>query len=173
MEKYDEWKTDLKKKERLIKKMAKLLQEGHRMLDEVCPRCDAILFLRKDVNLRYCPNCDIFLATPEELNKLDRSSINIVGEYAGGRVIEYKDKEIVAAPKLGARTKQQEAKLQVELKETQVDELKRLMYGLMVKIISKILEDIDYELGKLDIKEAFELLEFICRITKQLGVKNE
>ena len=40
-----DWKSDPEKREKLVKKMARLLQEGHRMLDEICPRCDAVLFL--------------------------------------------------------------------------------------------------------------------------------
>ena len=72
-----DWRNDPEQKRRLISHMAELLREGHKMLDEVCPRCGAILFFRKDVGLKYCPNCRIFLATPEELEKINQRNLRI------------------------------------------------------------------------------------------------
>jgi len=158
----DDWKRDPEKKRKLIEKMAKLLQEGHRMLDEVCPQCDAILFLRKDVGLRYCPNCDIFLASPEELSKLDKKDIVVVGEYSGGKVVEYKGEEqrigVIKPQRTGVST----------LYTIDVD-VSELLNRLIKEIVNKILTNLDYELSRLSLKESFELLKLICEIKSILS----
>jgi len=168
-----DWKSDPEKREKLVKKMARLLQEGHRMLDEICPRCDAVLFLRKDVNLRYCPNCDVFLASPEELERIDKRNIRVVGEYMGGKVIEYTgEKEMVTPVKEPRSVKAVREGIPKVDKEYQGD-IVDLMDRLIVAIINGILKDLDYEIGRLSIKELFELLDAACKIRNRLRDKIE
>lgn len=168
-----DWKSDPEKRDKLIKKMARLLQEGHRMLDEICPRCDAVLFLRKDVNLRYCPNCDVFLASPEELERIDRRNIRIVGEYMGGKVIEYTGKkEMVMSIKEPPSGKALREGIPRVDKEYEGD-IVELMDRLIVAIINGILKNLEYEIGRLSIKELFELLDVACKIRNRLRDKIE
>lgn len=159
-----EWKKNPEARKKLIEKMARLLQEGHKMLDEVCPRCDAILFLRKDLNLRYCPNCDIFLASPAELEKLKREDIRIIGEFSGGRIIEYGDIE-----------KQKEAEgPHVKIMDASIGrvmgrgDVATLLDGAISSILKAISENLKVELRRLTIKDLFELLKVVLEIRKNL-----
>ncbi len=166
MNKQVEWKTDPEKRKKLINKMIRLLQEGHRMLDELCPRCDAILFYRKDVGLRYCPNCDIFLASPEEIEKVGRENIRIIGEFSGGRVIEYEPTGKVA-PSATSRDRQLQSP-EVRQPRTGRNDVEESINNMIRLIIGKIVGEIDYELKRLSLKESFEILKLILEIRNLL-----
>lgn len=50
------------------------------MLDESCPKCGTPLFYIKEVGLKYCPKCDIYVATLEEIEnaKIDKSKLKLI-----------------------------------------------------------------------------------------------
>ena len=163
MSREENWTKNPDTKDKLIEKMVSLLRDGHRMLDEVCPRCGAILFLRKDVGLRYCPNCNIFLATPEELKKVDRSKIKIIGEVSGGEVIEFGqekvdlEKQIERGPHAIGRG---EIRKLVESKEDLDAQLKLLVR----RIVDQICYLLEFEIGRLSIKDLLEILKLLLEI---------
>ena len=45
------------KEDQLIKKMAKLLQEGATMLDKVCPQCNTLIYRLPNKKI-ICPSCN-------------------------------------------------------------------------------------------------------------------
>jgi len=163
----ENWTKNPDTKNKLIEKMVSLLRDGHRMLDEVCPRCGAILFLRKDVGLRYCPNCNIFLATPEELGKVDRSKIKIIGEVSGGKVIEFEqekvglEKQIEREPHAMDRG---EVRKLVESKEDLDAQLKLLVR----RVVDQICYLLEFEIGRLGIKDLLEILKLLLEIRELL-----
>lgn len=50
-------------------RMTKLLKQGNKLLAEYCPKCGTPLFLIKDKGLKYCPKCQVYLATEEEIEE--------------------------------------------------------------------------------------------------------
>ena len=158
----DDWKKDPEKKKKLIEKMVRLLQEGHRMLDEICPKCDSILFYRKDVGLRYCPYCDVFLASPEELEKLNRSDIKIIGEYAGGRIIEYKRPQEVPTEALQPRESQPISRTPNTSGEA--ESLNQLIDRLVRIILEKLQDRLLYELERAPIRDILGLLKVLMEL---------
>lgn len=165
-----DWRKNSEKREKLVKKMARLLEDGHRMLDQICPKCGTIIFFRKDIGLKYCPNCDIFLATPEEIAKIGESRVKIIGEFVGGRVIETKEgvKEKYA-PKPRARVGIRERVQGIEFREdisAEIDDLLKI-------IIQKIKERIDYEFDRLSLIDAFKVLGLILKLKLKISEDNE
>jgi len=164
-----DWRKDPKKRSDLIKKMARLLEDGHRMLDEVCPKCGTILFFRKDVGLKFCPNCEIFLATPEEISKMNKNRVEIIGEYIGGKIVEVsedKKKGVLAAKKLPIEKNKRIKAIGVGgdiLME--IDEILRM-------IIQKIKERIVYEFDRLSLMDAFEVLKLIFELKLKISEDN-
>ncbi len=65
------------KEDQLIKKMAKLLQEGATMLDKVCPQCNTLIYRLPDKKI-ICPSCnrEIIIQKEESLPQKNVVSTN-------------------------------------------------------------------------------------------------
>ena len=59
------------KDEQLIKKMAKLLQEGATMLDKVCPECNTLIY-RLPNKMIICPSCNREIIIQKQNSSHDR-----------------------------------------------------------------------------------------------------
>lgn len=70
MEAKKEGKEELEEEE-VSKRVAKLLKQGNKMLSEHCPKCGSPLFLIKERGLKYCPKCEVYLASRAEIKKAD------------------------------------------------------------------------------------------------------
>jgi len=165
-DKEESWIRNPELKDKLIQKMVLLLREGHRMLDETCPRCGAILFLRKDVGLRYCPNCEVFLATPEELKRIDKSRIKVIGEVGGGEIVEFKEK-----PRVGNKTIEERAytgKEKPRFPTSEMEDIDKLLELLVKRILDQISYTLEFEIRRLSIKDLLEILRLLLEIRRLL-----
>ncbi|NIQ06254.1 MAG: hypothetical protein GWO20_11190 [Candidatus Korarchaeota archaeon] len=62
--------NEKEQEERDVRKhVVSLLKRGNRLLAEHCPKCGTPLLLIKDKGLKYCPKCQVYLATREEIEK--------------------------------------------------------------------------------------------------------
>ena len=163
----NEKRQDKEKEQRdkLIQKMVTLLREGHRMLDETCPQCGTILFLRKDVGLRYCPNCEIFFATPKELSKIDTSRIRILGEVKGGEIIRFEQHPPISENMQANKMEKVTFNKRIGKED---NSLKIQLEFLIKKILDQISYMFEFESKRLSIKELLELLKIVLEIQKIL-----
>jgi len=159
---------------KLFEEMRKLLLDSSRwrMLDEVCPRCGTILFLDKQVNLKYCPKCKVYLASPEELQKakIDLSKMKIYDFEEYWKMVE-KGKEIpktIEKEKRLAEISEKEVK-QVEkvtkkeiIKTNITDALDSLILTLIDKLTSILLK------SELSLDECIEILFKLIKLRKEL-----
>jgi len=142
--------------EETIAHMRNLLLKGARMLDEHCPKCNTPLFLIKETNLKYCPNCRVYLATEEELKRakidLDKVEVYDFEEYWSGKNVN--KKETRGKEQLGQKPNTNEVYKGENLILSTIDEaiialIERLMIIVqrrdleideILKIIDKLLE---------------------------------
>jgi UPF0148 protein len=64
--------------DQLIKKMAKLLQEGATMLDKTCPKCNSLIYRLPNKKI-ICPSCNseiIIQKEPSSVEKIQKNSPN-------------------------------------------------------------------------------------------------
>lgn len=159
---------------KLFEEMKKLLLNSSRwrMLDEVCPRCNTILFLDKQVNLKYCPKCRVYLASPEELQKakIDLSRMKIYDFEEYWKMIE-RGKEVPKTIKKKEhwteiskeKTKQIERVTRKEIIKTNIaDALDSLILTLIDKLTSIVVS------SDIDIEKALDILAKLVRLRKEL-----
>lgn len=163
-----DWIEDSELRDKLIKKMVLLLREGHRMLDETCPVCSAILFLRKDVGLRYCPNCDVYLATPEEVSKLDSSKVKIIGEVTEGGIIKSAESTSKNANRISNEEIRKEAILQTSTEKIEESEVSKLVESLIKKLLNQASRMLEMEINRLRTEDILEMLKLLIEIRKLL-----
>lgn len=72
-----------KSEDELRKRMTKLLKKGNKLLAEYCPKCGSPLFLIKNKGLKYCPKCNVYLASREDIEReeIDRDRIYDFDSY--------------------------------------------------------------------------------------------
>ena len=61
-----------KDEDQLIKKMAKLLQEGATMLDKTCPKCNSLIY-RLPNNKIICPSCNSQIVIQKEDSSIEKT----------------------------------------------------------------------------------------------------
>lgn len=61
-----------KDEDQLIKKMAKLLQEGATMLDKTCPKCNSLIY-RLTNNKIICPSCNSEIIIQKEDSSIEKT----------------------------------------------------------------------------------------------------
>ena len=151
----------------LIKKMSKLLLKGAKMLDETCPMCGTPLFYMKEVGLKYCPKCDIFVATPEELEKakVDKRMIKIIGpEDLKGE----KKEEKIIKEELLRKPEKRLPKMEKLLKtsDERLKELDEAFSDALYLLIDKFIESVQQE--KLSSNEVLELMNKLITLWRNL-----
>jgi len=167
-----DWVKNPELRNELVKKMVLLLREGHRMLDEVCPVCSAILFLKKDVGLRYCPNCDVYLATPEELNKLDSSKVKIIGEIAEGGVLKLEEATIIRSPEgissREAHEREVSALAAEKTGEKTGEDVNKQLESMIKRLLYQMSYALEIEINRLSVKDLLEILKSLLEIRRLL-----
>ncbi len=151
----------------LIKKMSRLLLKGAKMLEETCPMCGTPLFYMKEVGLKYCPKCDIFVATPEELEKakVDKRMIKIISPEDLKE--EKKEKKIIKEELLKRPVKQlpRMEKL-LKTSDERLKELDDAFSDALYLLIDKFIESVQQE--KLSSSEVLELMDKLITLWKNL-----
>jgi len=158
----------------LIKRMKNLLLNGARMLDETCPKCGTPLFYMKDIGLKYCPKCNVYVATPAELEnaKIDQTKLKIIdfdSYWSSERNEEKKVKED------SLNLEQQEKRLEkkdampiirndLAISSKVTDFIDELICAIIEKIILRVERDFE----KISVEELLKILNDIIRIRQML-----
>ena len=153
----------------LILKMKNLLLRGARMLDETCPRCNTPLFYIKETGLKYCPKCNVYLATPEELEKvkIDKKRLKIFDfdEYWEMQ----KEKTIEKIPREKTRKEPQvENHEQIGKEAIPSTKLSDALDELIIAIIEKLIILIDKNYENMKIENLIEILRELIQLKKSL-----
>lgn len=145
----------------LLQKMKNLLLSGARMLDESCPNCGTPLFYIKEVGLKYCPKCDIYVATLREIEnaKIDKHRLKLIN------IDELKEVSISEKEKTSLMEKNK-AKMSKTINEKISDAINELILVIIEKLI--LLLEKDYE--KMGVDSLLRVLENAIKIIKE--VKN-
>ncbi len=141
----------------LLQKMKNLLLSGARMLDEVCPNCGTPLFYIKEVGLKYCPKCDVYVATPQEIEnaKIDKSRLKIISIDE----LKREKSEIKELPK----NKQRNSEIK-SINKRVLDTLNELILVIVEKLILLIEKNYD----KMNVNSLLATLEHALRILKEI-----
>ena len=155
---------------KLLEKMRDLLLSGARMLGEACPKCGTPLFLIKEVGLKYCPKCNVYVATPDEIEKakIDKSRLKIYDFDAYWASKEEEKEE--AVPKTITEEKEVRKKAETIEREKVIEKQHILdaLDELILTLIEKITLLIDRNFQKADPKELLGILREIIKIRKEL-----
>jgi len=158
---------------KLLDKMKDLLLRGARMLGDSCPKCGTPLFYVKAVGLKYCPKCDVYLATPEELEKakIDKTKLKILdfNEYWSKKEqIQTPQEELTKPPeKMPAEPKPKitpKEKVSIE-----VNKLSDAINELIIVLIEKLILLIDREYEKLNVRDMIEILKELIKVKKEVA----
>jgi len=141
----------------LLQKMKNLLLSGARMLDEVCPNCGTPLFYIKEVGLKYCPKCDVYVATLQEIEnaKIDKSRLKLINI---NELKKTEKKEETPA------MKKDDIKIFRPVSEKISDAVNELILVIIEKLI--LLLEKNYE--KMDIDSLLRVLENTLKIIKEI-----
>lgn len=163
-----DWKRNPEQKKRLIQHMIELLREGHKMLDESCPRCGAILFFRKDVGLKYCPNCRIFLASPEEIKKIKQSQLDvrIIGSLEGSSIVPYEPNVEITSEGQKVEISEEKRVKSYSRKPKKESDFIGELDNLMPRILKRLLEIADYEIERMTFIELLNALKLLIEIKR-------
>lgn len=159
--------------EEIRKRVTKLLKQGNKMLSEHCPKCDSPLFLIKERGLKYCPKCEVYLASRDEIKKADigeEARIYDFDEYwkeVEGKRKKSTTNKVEQAPKKSTKkqisTKKQKKIQKKRRKENSIDkEMDEMIHLIVRKFNSKI--------RKRDVRpeKLIEWLDKLVRIREKL-----
>ncbi|MHA1616370.1 MAG: autoantigen p27 domain-containing protein [Candidatus Njordarchaeales archaeon] len=165
-------KNDEKK---LLERMKDLLLRGERMLGEACPRCGTPLFLIKATGLKYCPKCNVYLATPEELEhaKVDKKMLKVIDfeDYWRKKEVEPETHESPRYDEISEQAPQEETaktERREEIKIRKPEKLKLIdtIDELIIALTEKIIIKLDRE--NIDVEKLFKWLLELLEVRKRV-----
>lgn len=173
-----EEKLEREQREReVIARIRDMLMQGHQLTDRHCPRCGYPLIRDKNVNLDYCPHCNVYLATPEELKKakidLSKTPIYDFNEYWKMRErrekarVEVKPEAAEKRVESVAVVRRREERERVPREKVVSHSLKEALDSLLATLIDKLTQIIVE--SDLSASDCIKLLRELVELRKALG----